>query len=85
MHLLFAVLVVRRKTFGFSVVSRRGVCNYNNLTSSFKSNTKQKLVWKFIRKEKPYTYKSLAKFSVLTENNVVWFAEGKVDYFSFVC
>ena len=34
---LFAVLVLRRKTFSFSVVSRRGVRNCSNLAKSIKS------------------------------------------------
>ena len=50
-HSLFAVLLVRRKTFSFSVVSRRGLHNYSNLAKSIKSNTKQKLAKDVISKE----------------------------------
>jgi hypothetical protein len=53
-HSSLAVLFVRRKTFSFSVVSRRDVGNYSDLAKSIKSNTKQKLAKKFISKETPF-------------------------------
>jgi hypothetical protein len=59
-HSLFAVLLVRRKTFSFSLVSRRGVRNCSNLAKSIKSNTNQKLAKKVISKEAPCTYQPLA-------------------------
>ena len=63
-HSWFAVLVVRRETFNFSVVSRRGVRNCNNLAKSIKSNTKQKLAKKVISKETPCTLPSSSKFII---------------------
>ena len=80
-HSLFAVLVVRRKTFSFSVVSRRGLRNCSNLAKSIKSNTKQKLAKKVISKETPCTYQPLASELFVFKVRLVRIVERKVKFF----